>query len=510
MNAVRVKLNLLEPVLVSDSSGDPNTNAGLPYIPGGSLRGAFIQAYRQKFPAKANPDDSEFRHLFLDGTVRYLNAYPVSSKGRRCLPFPQSWFSPKGKIPIEILDFALDDSPDKTQTWKAASDPEIFIDPDQPEKLDQDESHLLQRKTSMQATIHNQRAIHPGVDDDQAVFRYLAIAPDQEFEAVILVEDSELQKILMNLPGAEIMIGRSHKANYGRVSIQMEAQSDWQEAPREEIFDRVVVTLLSDAILRDPQTGSICLDPGAWFAAPPFSARLIRTFTHPRVISGFNRTWGLPAPQTLALSAGSVLVFEKKDDVLDSLISHQADGIGERRAEGFGRYAINLTPYETIVFNKDKEPTKPDEVLLTGSSAEIAAQISESILRQELEPYLHNAIHRIDIHNPPSNSQLSRLGEALKRAQRSANPQVVLNAHFKDLRPLGRNQFQNARIENTALDDWLLKMFADPKEIWEVLGANNDIKPKAVGKQAAKMDDLALEYIIRFVDGLIHKTRKAG
>ncbi len=59
------------------------------------------------------------------------------------------------------------------------------------------------------------------------------------------------------------------------------------------------------------------------------------------MIGGFNRKWGLPLPQALAVRMGSVLVF--KDPGCDPTLLDDLEvrGIGERRAEGFGRIAFN-------------------------------------------------------------------------------------------------------------------------------------------------------------------------
>src|SRR5207248_423079 len=80
-------LTLRSPVIVSTLSGDPNSAATQPFIPGSAIRGAV--AARLIAQGK-NGDSAEFRDLVLSGAVRYLHAYPRIA-GARGLPTPSSW-----------------------------------------------------------------------------------------------------------------------------------------------------------------------------------------------------------------------------------------------------------------------------------------------------------------------------------------------------------------------------------------------------------------------------------
>jgi hypothetical protein len=57
---------------------------------------------------------------------------------------------------------------------------------------------------------------------------------------------------------------------------------------------------------------------------------------------GWQRSWGLPRPSIVAIAAGSVARFTVSTDVTDEAVAQAvAEGLGERRAEGFGRIAVN-------------------------------------------------------------------------------------------------------------------------------------------------------------------------
>ncbi|MCB0132978.1 MAG: hypothetical protein KDD78_19085, partial [Caldilineaceae bacterium] len=105
-------LHLLTPVLVTGpGGGDPNSEITLTYIPGSVVRGLFAGRYGG--PKDAGAD--EFRRLFLDGSVRYLNGYLVHD-GQRTLPAPASWQMVKDgdtEGEVTVYDLAQFDVADK-------------------------------------------------------------------------------------------------------------------------------------------------------------------------------------------------------------------------------------------------------------------------------------------------------------------------------------------------------------------------------------------------------------
>lgn len=102
MKALTFQIHLIEPVLITSLSGDPNSSVGLDYIPGSTIRGLLIRRYLRG--SKVDASDNEFRQLFLSGSTRFLNAYPKSKNGIRTLPTPLSWSSKKDeKEPIYDL-----------------------------------------------------------------------------------------------------------------------------------------------------------------------------------------------------------------------------------------------------------------------------------------------------------------------------------------------------------------------------------------------------------------------
>ncbi|MCP4646813.1 MAG: RAMP superfamily protein, partial [bacterium] len=111
MNGLSYTLRLIEPVLLNSlEGGDANSAKSLSYIPGSVIRGAVISAYL-KSNHFADADDSQFRSLFLDGSTRYLHAFP-DDEGYRTLPTPLSWKVRKDDAdgsettPVDVFDFS--------------------------------------------------------------------------------------------------------------------------------------------------------------------------------------------------------------------------------------------------------------------------------------------------------------------------------------------------------------------------------------------------------------------
>lgn len=65
-----------------------------------------------------------------------------------------------------------------------------------------------------------------------------------------------------------------------------------------------------------------------------------------RRITGWNELWGTPRTNDVAINSGSVFLFESEmalEDIASQLYTLEEEGIGKRRAEGFGRVYISDT-----------------------------------------------------------------------------------------------------------------------------------------------------------------------
>jgi CRISPR-associated protein Csx10 len=236
-----------------------------------------------------------------------------------------------------------------------------------------------------------------------------------------------------------------------------------------------------------------------------------RAFVRTRVIGGFNHKWGLPLPQAQAIQSGSVYIYPQEDGLLTTLRQLEAKGVGERRAEGFGRLALNWQCNRKLQI-KEVDAEKPLPVMLEGDSARLASQMVDRMLSAELDKKLVACVNRmpVDEDRLPSNAQLSRLRRVVRSALAKNNVKLITE-HLDNLTKTAANQIKRSRIEGKPLNTWLQELVDNPQSVWVQL----DITPQkqsnqiSIGKVHPEFDDaLALEYTFRLIDGVLLKAMK--
>jgi CRISPR-associated protein Csx10 len=496
MKALSFLLRLEEPLLATRPNiGEANSATSYDFIPGSMLRGALVRLYQEQ---KAVPDlagDKEARSLFFDGTVCFLNAYPVIPSSRvRMLPVPRSWFTHKdtaNTIPARISDFAIasDSTLQKPKSPKGsffASEPAgvILMDP------------LRQVNVHNASADRNRKAA--GVSQ---VYRYEALAEGQVFGGVIVSDDEDLLKLVMELLGETLLLGGSHTGGYGRVSVQKSdsLEMDWHEYLPEQVQtagDAVTITLLSDVILSAGETSSLETFVRALGANLP-AGQIENAFYDISLVGGFNRKWGLPLPQAWALQAGSVFLFNKGalPDVLPV-------GIGERQVDGFGRIAINwhTAPVRQRVLVKN-EP-EAGKAGLAPASRKIAARMRTQLLRARLEKKLIAFLTgNLNFSDLPSSSQLNRVRVVARQALLTGNTSVI-SAHLKSIQG-AKKAWERARLNGSPLYDWVIEHSSmEEAQFRDTFQLGNDLP--AIAEEAGFLDgNLLHEFCTRLIDGVM-------
>jgi CRISPR-associated Csx10 family RAMP protein len=158
-----------------------------------------------------------------------------------------------------------------------------------------------------------------------------------------------------------LSFGNSRSRGLGEVEILR-----WQAAPAEtsnlqtrwQAFNQLAkkfsqsetekyfsVSLLSHLCLRDELLRPILSKIRAQDFEPKLSDdNEVLRFAGSVTVPGWNAVLGMPKPDSVALSRGSVWLFRidasKESEVLPKLEALEKTGLGERRAEGFGRLSI--------------------------------------------------------------------------------------------------------------------------------------------------------------------------
>ncbi|WP_041234016.1 RAMP superfamily CRISPR-associated protein [Cylindrospermum stagnale] len=511
MKAITFLLRTKQPILATSFQGDPNSDVSYSYIPGSMIRGALISRYLNSYGLQ-NSDiliDPKIRDLFFDDSTRYLNAYISSQEGKRTYPTLLSWRKEKGvefnnesDSRMIFYDFSI--ARPKLDSPKTVGEA-FWVE---------ESGYTTLYHVARRINIHNLRDRSKGrsTESEGEIFRYDAIDAGQTFQGVILCDEANEEIICNLLSPSDIWLGGSRSAGYGHVEIsQVNSCDSWNEVgiPSENrISDNILkVTLLSDLILRD--------EWGQYAAIPPtnlLSEVLEIYLDKPRsaymdsiFIGGFNRKWGLPIPQVLAVKAGSVFVYENAQINPEKINILETEGIGERREEGFGRVAVNWCTEKKITAKKPQIKvtlTKPQ--FKTPESCELAREIGERILRQKLEQLLLTQIelHRLQV-NQMTNSQLSRLIIVARQAL-DKNSREPLDSLFSQLTQNARSQYEGTKLGNQSLKK-TIKQWLDSPRKW----MGTEIQDILIGDEKCSLSDsLAMEYTLRLIMAVAKNATK--
>jgi CRISPR-associated protein Csx10 len=492
MKAIIYELKLEEPLLATSLQGEPNSSISLDYIPGSLLRGALINRYLEQHQGIDLTRDPKSRRLFFNGNTRYLHAYPVHFE-QRTVPTPRCLFHGKhidtGEAGSDICnmhdeDWTLEERreyEDENGTFKALQTPFCHVN--------DDAITLYQPERTL--TIHTQRERERGrsTRGQGAIFRYEALAAEQVFRGVVLIDHdedvAELRKLLERKQ--PLWLGRSRSAHYGRVTLTVQPPIDlWHEID-DETTDLPAgqyahtLLLLSDTFLPNTEGQVVAgldattLAQALGSSAAPAAIDMIdtdRSFVRSTIHGGFNATWKLPLQQQPALAAGSVITFTLKQPLLAQDVQRLCEqGIGLRRVEGFGRIAFNFEmPDRLQVAQKPSTRASSVSDTLSNDEKTLAQGMAERLARIRIENAVRAYAQHTHVHDSPSRSQLNEL-RTLARDHSVQDVEGAVRSIEKRLNTMhqaGRQQFERARIKHGSqhepLRNWIELLLEQPEQ----------------------------------------------
>jgi len=512
MNGFIYTLTLQEPVLASSLGGEPNSANSLYYIPGGAIRGAAILAYG----SEDNAAEPNFQRLFLSGDTRFINAYPLMN-GTRVLPAPLSWQVKRKPAPDEEKEVYKD----------SASVPADIDTKNAPFSFWQlDDQTLYSPDEKWQVNIHTQRDAVRGraTTEAGAVYRYISLPAGMKLQGAVITQDAaDATKIEALLKDKIILLGKARTAGYGHAKVNTTPMpEDWRELDQPfAASDTFTLTLLSPMLVRD-DNGQSSLDIESALTARLGVVPVIEKIERrAEIISGFNRKWGLPLPQVTAIAAGSVFTV-KANVTADKLLDLESTGMGERRAEGFGRVAVNLVTADKMKWKTSEPDLAP---LAEGSIAEgdpLAKLMLTRLLRRDLdEQILHCARKATEAYLDKKNtvivpnSQLSRwrviVRDVLEKRDLPRLQKFANDSRDKS----GWKKMEKAKINFNGkpyrLTEWIEALLGNPEmlnQAWE-----KDFSPeRKLGLNSISLDkDLNAEYRLRLLDAVLAiMSKKSG
>jgi CRISPR-associated protein Csx10 len=366
--------------------------ASLPFVPGTAIYGALGMWF-------GNEDrfDSE---LFRQ--IRCHNAYPADPTDAWVRPLPVTAIQPKGAEaydppvpPVDALvarvcwevqqPAALIYAPTDAEgrPWEAAGSKFYTL-------KDNIEVRSVTQRTMTRVGINRRR----GTAEDQRLYSFQALSEvteqrETQFCGSLVCPAGTAVELTAAL-GAITHLGGRQTTGMGAVEItpaqQTGAAEDWQAVQGRvnqltqrfqsqvelyqdlggsawhdgagnvnPIADQSIFTinLLSDAILLEHGwvptnvlSGSMLeeITRSSATGYPGIKARLLRAFTTPNSVGGWNVSWQRPKSTEVAVTMGGLFVFQAEQPLqredYSALAQLQLDGIGERRAEGYGQVRI--------------------------------------------------------------------------------------------------------------------------------------------------------------------------
>jgi CRISPR-associated protein Csx10 len=563
MKAVPYRVYLEQPLLATQLLGDPNSSVSFDYIPGSQVRGLLIHRYieRNDLTGTDVAGHPECRRLFFSGATRYLHAYLLTESEQRGLPTPLALLQRKSDDLGPVYNASHEDWNEEER--RAAEDDDTLKPLDRPFCVISDGDRItLHKPQPNRIAVHvlRERVRGRATREKGAVFRYDALAEGQWFGGVVLVDDDTDTSIIRDLLQPETAwLGRSRSAGYGKVRILADPErgGDWREIggayPTIAANQHSTLTLLSDTILRDldgfPVSSlaqqEVAHEPTAddprlilddQILSAYLGKRILLDATHSFSASvehgGFNRTWQLPVAQTYALKAGSVIVFEPQETLdAETVRRLEQQGIGERRAEGFGRVAFNWL-HEVELDAVEGQPhvlrdTSPSlSPMAQGLAQRMAMRLLEQQIEQGIITFVRDKVLQVDgvVQRMPQNSQLGRVRVLVRRAIRNGHNPAIVRDGLKQFKATGKQQFEQARLQDTSLWIWLNGLLAEPtaesqdekkpnmEDVWEKLSLSETQWPRVVGQRAQRDAALTHAVTLRLIDtvmaGVTHARRK--
>lgn len=475
-------LTLKAPLLLTALEGDPNSVRSLGFIPGAAVRGVVASTI------DPDKDPQSFRTLILSEQVCYLNAYPLVDTVRS-LPTPVPWR--REKYSDQNHDLAgysgrlVDDDDELENIWPQEQLQGLeapFVTLDQPD--------LTAGVTSLDSRVHQQRdrlkgrAYTDPVTNEArgTIFTYEALEASQKFCGIVAISgqnqaeiDTRLAQVKTAL-GEKVYLGRSRRARYGGevlvsvwscVGVQGEREAEGRNGlimGDLNAGQNFRVFLTADYIGRCSDTGQV--DP-TWFAAELIHrlggrVEVLRSRWAFRLVGGYNRTWGLQLPQVLTLRAGSVVVLKAQQPISYSdLLAIEQSGLGERRAEGFGRVLFLEDRGTNVGAVNAPSPSFSDPPALP--VPDLVHQMQKRILMDAVEQRITEVAAGIagSASSIPSPSLLGRLRVPLRSAATNSLDtfqQWLSGTDQQRLRRPAMKQLDACRINaegRKALSDWL-------------------------------------------------------
>jgi len=498
--SLRLRATCVDPVLSRSLATDGEIR-GLPYVPGARVLPVVV--------AKARALGVDVQPL-IAGAGIVCEPLTPSSGGRAARPAPRCLVAPKrldAVVPLtnRLLAAAPLGSKPLREHWVLAPTQESAGD-------------VVLMRPALDITMHNtvEDAAQRPTTAVGGLYSYQSIPAGTELTGRLRLRvSSDQAHALAEALTGPWLLGSSKKDDYGRVEVTASVEPN-QSEPHQPGADQsgaspsdraqAVVWLLTDAVLLADTLAPVSTVDGVVAAigqalghdvelVEPISGTIAQAVSFGRA-EGWQTRWTRPRPTLTTVSAGSVLVLRRRDGQPipgSALAALHRDGIGERRAEGFGRVAINdpLLDLAELV-GQAPAPTAPAAAEpggLTSDDERLLDELRRTALRREVE---HRAatLGRSELGElaDTSAAQRGNLRAVLRSAASAPDPRAAIERFVAGLRA--------AKVRSSRWPDGAekaLSTLAQPGGAWALLGI-------APADRLADLESWALQRILAHLE----------
>jgi CRISPR-associated protein Csx10 len=444
MATIVYTIETLQPVKVATQGSQTDVQSSTDYLPGVTLRGALLAKYFRQNNGTVDLDtDRTQRQRWLNGDTRFLNAYPLVD-GERGMPFPNHLFAAKAAMKLH------DSGSSQTLKVKSLFEATLFDD----DKRAAYGGFIARVGTERQRiSVTKKFHLHVSLQEMQnnLLFRYEAIEPNQRFQAVIHHADEALVAFVEGLKGHEIYVGGSRSSGYGRcrivsVTFTPDEERGFQALSAGESF---MVFAQSDWLLRDaygfPSTSLAAVQLASWLGGADLQLKAIGSAVQTTEVGGYVEKWGSTMPLQTAVQKGSVFAFEIVAGSIDLMKADalQRRGVGDRRLEGFGE-AVLFTPTQ-FAFSALRRGSNQTESVRHGVTSRAAAE-DRSRLHQLQQRGVHIRLqsrtekHVLDLYEVTKQGKKLTSSQIGKLMQLAFAERLSVRAHAADVQVVERSK----------------------------------------------------------------------
>ncbi len=385
-------------------------------------------------------------------------------------------------------------------------------------------------------TVGKRVQTHNTVDDEPqrpteavgGVYTCEAIEPGTKLRGRIWLREGMVRTLTtkdtawMNRLAGERSLGRSRKDDYGQVTVRVELSV---KSPERETVPPTSLTawLVSDVLLRDErlrpvaslsalgaalgrELGGVTLQlREARGGKLTSAARVQRT-------ESWHVGWGLPRPTLTGLAGGTCAVFDVMEGslTLDALARVEREGIGERRAEGYGRVLFDdpLLVNPTSMLKGNVAAGGPPPPDAAAQPDEEDNKVIERLEREAFREAIRRAALRVSSTmmgrvlgaKPPGNSQLGALRSTLRTLTDPADEDCGRWLAKVAQRGRGANAWMPDARER------ITDLLMNPACVWDILAIGD--RGMAPERAATLRQELWSETVRTVVDACIRAHRR--